>query len=588
MKILIIGGGISGISAAKVALGKRHDVTVLESQGEPGGLMARIANCRVGFKTFFDEIREKKGLTVINGACIEKVKRVGMGFSVGLDNGQVLDADRVIISAGLTPYDPVEYKGKRVLTSLEYDSVIDQRQGELPSDFHKIAFFLCVGSRSKEYPLCSSVCCSYTIREIKWTLQRAKPEITVFYNDLRFFGQEFFMERAFRDSGVRFIRANSRYFDEDDDGVTVRFYAGGGIKEERFNYAVLAIGLRPNPELKKLASLFGFSLNEYGFVREDRPLTTDAEGVYVSGGALEPMNIKDSILTGFGAGFLASMDGDTRDDLISYNNIIYREEPPAFDISDSGHNIYLFYLATENPGHAYLYEYVSARYIEAARMLKREKKDVYVVTRNMVTPSYAEIDYEQARREGVVFIHLEEEEQAFFDNSVFKITGCGRDITIENPRIIRLDDYIDGLKEKEFLSLYRSEPQLRWSPTKWNRKRYHIGFIRHPRDKRWEDRERLGAIGEITLNMIEERVLPQVNEERCSGCGSCKNACPHEAIEIELKQKDLAIFGPNPTTFIPIAHIREDTCAGCGLCVSTCPSDSISMEAQEFLGLENS
>ena len=38
MKILIIGGGISGISAAKVALGKRHDVTVLESQGEPGAL----------------------------------------------------------------------------------------------------------------------------------------------------------------------------------------------------------------------------------------------------------------------------------------------------------------------------------------------------------------------------------------------------------------------------------------------------------------------------------------------------------------------------------------------------------------------
>jgi len=59
MKILIIGGGISGISAAKVALGKRHDVTILESQGVPGGLMARIANCRVGFKTFFDEIREK-------------------------------------------------------------------------------------------------------------------------------------------------------------------------------------------------------------------------------------------------------------------------------------------------------------------------------------------------------------------------------------------------------------------------------------------------------------------------------------------------------------------------------------------------
>lgn len=583
MKILIIGGGISGISAAKVALGKGHDVTVLESQREPGGLMSRIANCRVGFKTFFDEIREKKGLTVISDAHIDRVERDGRGFSVGLDSGQILYADRVIISAGLTPYDPVEYKGKRVMTSLEYDSVIDQRQGELPSDFNKIAFFLCVGSRSKEYPLCSSVCCSYTIREIKWTLQRAKPEITVFYNDLRFFGQEFFMERAFRDSGVRFIRANSRYFEEDDEGVTVRFFAGGGIKEERFNYAVLAIGLRPNPELKRLGSLFGFSLNEYGFVKEKTPLTTDVEGVFVSGGSLEPMNIKDSILTGFGAGFLASQEADSKDDLMAYHSKLYREEPPVFDISESDHNRYLFYLATDNPRYAYLYEYASSRFIELARMLKGQKKEVYVVTRNMVTPSYGEIDYEQARREGVVFIHLEEDEQVFFDNGVFKVSGCGRDFSIENTRVIRVDDYIDGLKDKEFLSLYRSEPQLRWSPTKWDRKRYHIGFIRHPRDRRWEEREVFGAIGEITLNMIEERVLPQVNEERCSGCGSCKNACPHEAIEIEFKQRDLAIFGPNPTTYIPIAHIREDTCAGCGLCVSTCPSDSIILG-----GLENS
>ena len=87
-----------------------------------------------------------------------------------------------------------------MLTSLEYDALIDQRNGDLPADFEQVAFVLCVGSRSQEYPLCSSVCCSYTIREIKWTLQRANPAITVFYNDLRLFGQEFFMEKLYRDA----------------------------------------------------------------------------------------------------------------------------------------------------------------------------------------------------------------------------------------------------------------------------------------------------------------------------------------------------------------------------------------------------
>ena len=348
MKILVIGGGISGISAAKVALGEKHDVTILESTPEPGGLMARIANCRVGFKTFFDEIRDNERLTVIRDAKIAKVDKADKTFTVTLEDGRSLTVDKVIIATGLIPYDPEEYKGKRVLTSLEYDSVIDQRQGELPADFNKIGFFLCVGSRSKDYPLCSSVCCSYTLREVKWTLQRAKPEITVFYNDLRFFGQEFYMEKAYRDSGVRFIRANSRYFEEDEEGVTVRYYVGGQLKEERFNYVVLAIGLRPNPQLAELSKLFGFSLNEYGFVNEKAPLQTDADGVYVSGGALEPMNIKDSILTGFGAGLLAVKGPEILTRAEKQDERLYREEEPEFALSDGNLTTYLFYLGTEN------------------------------------------------------------------------------------------------------------------------------------------------------------------------------------------------------------------------------------------------
>jgi heterodisulfide reductase subunit A-like polyferredoxin len=573
MNILIVGGGISGISAAKVALKEGHRVTILESAPEPGGLMARIANCRIGFKTFFDEIKDTPGLTVIRDGAIAQVQRNGSSFSVTLEDGKTLSADKVIIAAGLSPYDPVEYKGKRVLTSLEYDQVIDQRNGDLPADFDKVAFVLCVGSRSEEYPLCSSVCCSYTIREVKWTLQRAKPEIKVFYNDLRFFGQEFYLEKIYRDAGVTFVRANSRYFDEDESGVTMRYYAGGELKEERFNYVVLAIGLRPNPELVRLSKLFGFSLNEYGFVKEKEPLTTDAEGVYVSGGALEPMNIKDSILTGFGAGMLAPRGAQFPEEVLRNHEKLYKEtevEIPA----PEGNNV-LFYIATDEPGSAVFYEYISSKFISLARDLKRAGKNVYIVTRNMVTPSYAELVYEEARREGVLFIHLEEGEDLSVEGGRARISGPGREIDLTVDKVVRFEDYADLFKEREFLSLYRSEPQLRWSPTKWGRKKYHVGFIRHPRSERWEPREILGALGEILLDREEERQFPQVNEERCSGCGSCKDACPHSAIEMQIQERQLAIFGPLSAA-VPIAHVKEDTCVGCGLCASTCPSDVIS------------
>ncbi len=574
MNVAIVGGGISGLSAAKVVLKTGHSATIIESTSAPGGLMARIANCRVGFSTFYDEIGSHPGLTVINDAAVTAAEKKNGTFLLALSNGQTVAADRVVIAAGLTPYDPVDYKSRKVLTSLEYDALIDQRKTELPADFNKIAFVLCVGSRCEEYPLCSSVCCSYTIREIKWTLQRAKPDITVFYNDLRLFGQEFYMEKLFREGGVRFVRANSRYFEEEGDEVRVRYFAEGKLREEPFDYVVLAIGLRPGGTLPELSRLFGFSLNEWGFVKEEAPLSADAEGIYACGGALEPMSIKDSILTGFGAGLAATGKGKTVAPGLEVDERICREEAPEIAVSGAFDSC-LFYLGTEDAGTRMFYELMSAKFIEAAREMRNEGKTVYLLDRNMSAPSYGELAYEQARREGVLFVHLEEGERVAFEGNTARIEGGARELAFTADKIVRLEDYADVFRGKEFLSVYRSEPQLRWSPTKWGRKKYHVGFIRHPRAERWEARELLGAMGEMRLDEEEERVYPEVDEERCSGCGSCKNACPHQAIDIELKEAALALFGPATTTSAPKAHVKTDVCVGCGLCASTCPSDVI-------------
>jgi thioredoxin reductase/Pyruvate/2-oxoacid:ferredoxin oxidoreductase delta subunit len=588
MNILIIGGGISGISAAKVALAEDHMVTVLESEAQPGGLMARIANCRVGFKSFFDEIQDQSRLNVIAGAWIVAVTRKEKVFSVLLEGGRELTADRVIIAAGLSPHDPAAFTGKRVLRSLEYDAIIDQRNGELPPDFNKVAFVMCVGSRSEEYPLCSSVCCSYTLREIKWTLQRSNPEITVFYNDLRFFGKEYHLERFYRNAGVRFIRANSRYFDEDEEGVTLRYFSEGELKEERFNYVVLAVALRPNPLIASLSRLFGFAMNEYGFVKENEPLTTNVEGVYVSGGALEPMNIKDAILTGFGAGMLAIRNGDFPSEIVLRHEKLYKEgEPEVEGPAGDDCNSCLFYLGTEDPGSRIFYEYMSSRFIAAARGLAQAGKTVYVATRNMVTPSYEELDYEKARREGVIFFHLEEDEQITFEGEVACIEGRKRELKVPVDRVFAFDDYVGLFKDREFLSVYRSEPQLRWSPTKWGRKKYHVGFIRHPRARRWEQREILGACGEMLLDLEQDRVLPEVNDEKCSGCGSCKNTCPQHAIEVEFRDQPSSVFGPFAASVRPVAQVDTEACASCGLCASICPSHAMGFDQDSVPGSES-
>ncbi|NLF07177.1 MAG: 4Fe-4S binding protein [Pirellulaceae bacterium] len=53
-----------------------------------------------------------------------------------------------------------------------------------------------------------------------------------------------------------------------------------------------------------------------------------------------------------------------------------------------------------------------------------------------------------------------------------------------------------------------------------------------------------------------------VNAETCTGCGSCVDACPVEAIEMK---DDVAVVDP-------------DTCTDCGACVDACPVEAITLE----------
>lgn len=59
-----------------------------------------------------------------------------------------------------------------------------------------------------------------------------------------------------------------------------------------------------------------------------------------------------------------------------------------------------------------------------------------------------------------------------------------------------------------------------------------------------------------------------VLEELCSGCGTCSETCPVEAIELKKGK----------------AHIDDALCTGCGLCIDACPQDAIkelSVDSQE-------
>ncbi len=52
-----------------------------------------------------------------------------------------------------------------------------------------------------------------------------------------------------------------------------------------------------------------------------------------------------------------------------------------------------------------------------------------------------------------------------------------------------------------------------------------------------------------------------VNEENCSGCAACVDACPTSAIEMVDSK----------------AKVKVDDCTSCGACESACPSGAITV-----------
>jgi len=54
----------------------------------------------------------------------------------------------------------------------------------------------------------------------------------------------------------------------------------------------------------------------------------------------------------------------------------------------------------------------------------------------------------------------------------------------------------------------------------------------------------------------------KVDMEKCTGCGTCKDVCPVEAIELQEDK----------------AKVNEEECVDCGTCVEECPEGALSLE----------
>lgn len=65
---------------------------------------------------------------------------------------------------------------------------------------------------------------------------------------------------------------------------------------------------------------------------------------------------------------------------------------------------------------------------------------------------------------------------------------------------------------------------------------------------------------------------PEVDKEKCVGCGTCVGFCPEASIDVISNKQKKAISRKGT------AEIDYEYCKGCGVCASVCPVKAIIMK----------
>ena len=77
---------------------------------------------------------------------------------------------------------------------------------------------------------------------------------------------------------------------------------------------------------------------------------------------------------------------------------------------------------------------------------------------------------------------------------------------------------------------------------------------------------------------INEKGLPEVDKEKCTGCGKCATACPKNVITMISPEAHVAVLCNSLDKGAVVRKICKVGCIGCGICVKQCPYEAIKMQ----------
>ncbi|MBN1849075.1 MAG: hydrogenase iron-sulfur subunit [Deltaproteobacteria bacterium] len=269
--ILVVGGGLTGMTSALEASKAGYSVVLVEKEAELGGFQKNVKEIATApykdiqdndIKNLIDAVTNNTKIKVYTGATVERTSgSPGIFKTVIKQNGSNAEhrVGAIVLAAGWKPYDPTKLNKRlgfgespNVITNVMFEESYKEGRITRPSDgkdVANIAFLQCAGSRDpKHLPYCSAVCCITALKQaIRVKRQNADANVYMVYKELRTPGQSEDIYRKAQEEGVIFIRCQDPEV-KTGEGLTVEAndeLLGETVIMEDLDMVVLATGMVP-------------------------------------------------------------------------------------------------------------------------------------------------------------------------------------------------------------------------------------------------------------------------------------------------------------------------------------------------------
>jgi quinone-modifying oxidoreductase, subunit QmoB len=213
-KLLVVGGGLSGLTAALESAEAGYQVVLVEKQEQLGGFVAKLKErfpseapytkvVSNGIAEKIQAVSYHPGIHVFTSARIAGIEGQPGMFDATIESNGSNSSVRVgaiIMATGWKPYDAQNLAhlgyglSPDVITNVEFEERTANGPVIRPSTgkpAQSVLFIQCAGSRDKNYlPYCSSVCCMASLKQAAF-IRKQNPDAKIYivYKDMRTPGQ---------------------------------------------------------------------------------------------------------------------------------------------------------------------------------------------------------------------------------------------------------------------------------------------------------------------------------------------------------------------------------------------------------------